>query len=119
MHEFSICESLVRAVIEELGKLPAAAGKPPRLLKVRVLCGCLQGIVPESLQLAYELLTRNTPVQGSVLEVESAPARGECRQCGWQGEVTVPFIVCGRCGAADVVLLSGKQMHLTSLEVEE
>ena len=118
MHEFSICESLVRVVLEELGRLPATAGQPPRLLKARDVCGCLQSIVPESLQLAYEVLTRDTRAQGSLLEVVSAPAHGECQACGWTGEVTAPFFICGTCGATDVTLVSGKQIHLASLEVD-
>lgn len=118
MHEFSICENLVRVIVAEIGRL-GADGRPRRLLKARVVCGCLQGMVPESLQLAYELLTKDTPAQGSSLDVVIAPAVCECRECGWKGAVKAQFIVCGRCGTPDVMLTSGKEIYLDSLEIEE
>ena len=55
MHELSICERIVEAVLGELSRLHPA---PQRICKVRVVVGRLHQIVHEYLTFVYDLLTR-------------------------------------------------------------
>ena len=57
MHEVSICEGLIGAILAELDKLGPV---PKKLLRVRVAVGGLRQVVPESLQFAYEAMTEKT-----------------------------------------------------------
>jgi hydrogenase nickel incorporation protein HypA/HybF len=115
MHEFSICERIVEAVLGELSALRPA---PKRLCKARVVVGRLHQIVPDYLTFAYELLTRDTAAEGSEMELIQAPVVGKCRSCGWCGDIELPIFRCGDCGALDVELVSGKELRLEQLEVE-
>ena len=115
MHEFSICERIVEAVLGELSRLHPA---PKRLCKVRVVVGRLHQIVPESLTLAYKLLTRETAAEGSEMELVQAPVVGKCRSCGWSGDIHLPNFCCAVCGMLDVELVQGKELYLEHLEVE-
>ena len=116
MHEFSICEKLVQAVLVELDR---TRPRPKRLLKARVVVGRLQQIVPDSLQLAYEILTRETAAEGSALELDEVPIKCECRQCGWEGEINDRLFLCHDCGSAEVNVVAGNELYLESLEIEE
>lgn len=76
-------------------------------------------MVPDSLAFAYELLTRGTPAAGSRLEIRHVPAAARCRGCGWEGELRVPVFLCGACQSGEVELLTGKELHLENLEIEQ
>jgi len=115
MHEFSICQSLVTAVVEELGKLKP---KSCRLVKSRVMVGGLRQVVPEYLQDAYKLLAKDTAAEGSELEVIQAPIVGKCGDCSWQGELSAGNFSCRGCGSGNMELTGGMELHLDGLEVE-
>jgi hydrogenase nickel incorporation protein HypA/HybF len=114
MHEFSLCEGIVKGVEAELAKLD----KPLRLKKTVIVVGCLHQIVPETLTFAYEVLTRETPLNGSFLEIKNEKATCECADCSWKGEVFPPVFKCGACGSGNVALVSGKELFIESLEVD-
>jgi hydrogenase nickel incorporation protein HypA/HybF len=116
MHEFSICETLVTAVLDELDRLNADG--PHRLLKTRVVAGRLRQIVPENLKFAYEVLTADTPAAGSALEVRITAAVARCGACGWEGEMEDFLVRCGRCGGTDIEWRSGMELYLDTLEVD-
>ncbi len=116
MHELSICDGLVRAVLAELAKL----GPPPPVLRTtRLVVGEWRQVVPANLQAAYDVLVRDTPAAGSTLVIETVPVTGHCRQCGWEGTPPARTLVCGRCAAAGLDLLTGTELYLRSLEVDD
>lgn len=116
MHEFSICEGIVNAAVEEMAKVdpPAKA-----LRKTTVVVGAMHQIVPENLVFAYEVLTRDTPAAGSELELRFVPIKARCRDCGWEGEVHQPLFLCGACNMGNIELLSGKELYVENLEIEQ
>ena len=83
MHEFGICQSIVETVIAEMGKHDT---KQHRLLKTCMVVGGLRQIVPEYLQFAYKTLTKDTPADGSLLEIDTKPVIGKCKKCGCTDE---------------------------------
>ncbi|MBN1270153.1 MAG: hydrogenase maturation nickel metallochaperone HypA [Kiritimatiellae bacterium] len=116
MHEFSICESLVDAVLAEMRRIEPP---PRRLVKSRVVVGGLRQIVPDYLREAYGILTKETPAEGSDLEIRSVPILGKCRACGWQGELQEAVFECPKCGSLDVEMVGGTELYLESMEVEQ
>jgi hydrogenase nickel incorporation protein HypA/HybF len=115
MHELSICQSLVDAVLAELTKLDSNV----RLRTTRVVVGGLRQVVPEYLQQAYEVLTKETPAQGSALEVKNTPVIGQCEDCGWQGELSKGGFACRKCASPSAQITGGMELYLESLEIEE
>lgn len=115
MHEFSICQALVAAVLKELGKVN---DKQIRLKKVRVAVGQYHRIMPGSLKLAYKILTKNTPAEGSALQIRSMPIKIKCKKCDWEGSMRDFILLCKKCGGADTEITGGKELCLESIEVE-
>lgn len=113
MHEFGIAEELVRGVTAELARVAPGA----RLLRVRVVAGGLRQIVPENLTFAYEVLTRETPAAGSVLELVTLPLIGACTACGRRGELHDAVFLCEACGGA-VRPDGGMELYLDALEID-
>ncbi len=115
MHEFSICEGIVKAVLDEMSRHGAPPGS---LRKARVVVGALRAIVPENLTFAYEVLTRDTAAAASRLEIVSVPINARCRACGWTGDIQSPLFLCGACNSGEIELVTGKELYLDNLEIE-
>jgi hydrogenase nickel incorporation protein HypA/HybF len=116
MHEFSIGDSVVRSVIAELVRLKTPPGA---LRSVRVAVGIMRQIVPDTLVFAYESLSQDTPAAGSKLVLRPVPVTARCNSCGWQGALDVPLFLCGACQSGEIELITGMELQLESLEVEE
>jgi hydrogenase nickel incorporation protein HypA/HybF len=115
MHEFSICEGIVSNVAEELAKIDK---KPFRLLTTRIVVGEMHQIVTDTLAFAYEVLTRDTIMKGSTLDISVEPVRCRCNECSWEGKIEQPMFLCGQCNSGNVEILNGKELYVESLEVE-
>jgi len=115
MHEFSICQGLVKAILSELKKLDTPK---PKLRKASVVIGRLRQIIPETLQFAYEILTKETAITGSTIEVISAPILAKCPKCNWKGEIKENNFRCGKCGSGEIELSGGMELYLNNLTVE-
>lgn len=114
MHELSICSSLVELVSAELQRQAPKA----KLLKAVVCVGGLRQIVPETLTFAYETLVAGTKLAGSVLEIRHVPVTARCEACGWEGTLAENYFICPKCDGHKLNLLTGRELHLESLEVE-
>jgi hydrogenase nickel incorporation protein HypA/HybF len=115
MHEFSMCEGIVENTLIEFEKF---GNKNARLLKVKVVIGKLHRIVTDTLVFAFEVLTRETPIKGSVLELEQIAVTCMCNDCMCKSEITPPLFKCGKCSSGNLTIISGKELYIESLEVD-
>ena len=115
MHEFSICKGLVDAVVGEMAKLDPP---PVRLVKARVVVGSMRQIVPEYLEEAYGILTKDTIAEGSTLEIKNVEIQGKCEECGWQGDIKSCDFSCPDCKSDKTEVAGGMELYLDNLEVE-
>ena len=115
MHEFSICEDLITAILEELDKVDCRGRVT--LLKARVVVGKLRQVVPDNLAFAYEVLGKEAGISGSKLEIVERPITAKCKECGWQGEIRDSLFMCARCESMNIEQLSGSELYLENLEV--
>lgn len=115
MHETSIA----RTLLEEVGERVRRAGIRGRVAAVRLRLGRMSTVVPESLKFAFEVLSRGSPLDGARLEIEEVPVRARCRACGRGFEIDEPCFLCESCGSPDLEILSGNELLIDSLDVEE
>lgn len=117
MHEMSIAMSLLDIIRQEMDKHGAT-----KLNSVRVVFGKLSNIVPEALEFAFEVLTKDTPLAGAVIELDERPLTMRCCKCDTEFTpelVNVMFAPCPQCGEEfGHTLLTGKEMFLDRLNVE-
>ena len=110
MHELSLCGSIADIVGRH------AAGRTVSVIHLRI--GQLRQIVPDTLVYCWGLVSADTPLDGSRIEVESIPARMKCRACGHSAEVgDLPVFACRDCGGVDAEITAGEEFMLTSLEL--
>jgi hydrogenase nickel incorporation protein HypA/HybF len=114
MHELSIAQSVLEAVQAEAARHPGA--KP---MKIGLKIGELAAVDPDALQFAFEVLTRETELEGLKLEIEFCPRWHRCFDCGTEFAVKDFDFRCTKCQSTRNECISGDELQMTYLELEE
>lgn len=113
MHELSIMQSALTLALQ---KAQEAQASRVHVLRLRV--GEMSGVVPDSLQFAFEALTQGTAAQGGRLDIEFVPARFFCAPCQREFVVQDHFPECPDCHAPSSEMRAGRELEIASLEIE-
>lgn len=108
MHELSITQSVVDAVVERLPDTKIAG--------VRLEIGKLSGIVADSVRFCFDLVVAGTALEGARLDIDEPGGRAHCADCDTEFDVDDPILLCP-CGSANVEVLAGQQLRIRSVEV--
>ncbi len=123
MHEVSVMSSILDAVMEELKN-----HRVEKVEEVLLTIGDLTFLGEDQLSFAFEVLTRDTILEGSKLIVEHEPVEVICRHCAYEGRAEhledelyhtqVPTLNCPKCGRR-VEVTKGKSCMVRSIKVVE
>jgi len=114
MHEMGIANSVLEAVRTEMGLHP---GTYPRKVGVRI--GEMAAIDQDALRFCFEAIVRGTDRESLELEIEVCPRRHRCRVCGHEFIVRDYDSRCPQCASPQTTCISGDELELAYLEVEE
>lgn len=110
MHELSLCRSIFGIVDR------ARADRTVRTVHLQV--GQLRQVVPETLCYCWGLVTEETPLSGSDLEIDHVPVVLDCRDCAARTDVeNTLLLTCSACGSGSVELVSGEEFMVTSMDL--
>jgi hydrogenase nickel incorporation protein HypA/HybF len=127
MHELSIGQAIVDTALRH------ATGR--RVTAVDVRIGRLRQVVPDSLAFYFEIVARDTDVEGAELRIEHVGSQLRCPACwcewdpappplathealGADGPPPIPAFRCPTCGEAGEVLTGG-ELEVESIEVSD
>ncbi|MDR2698184.1 MAG: hydrogenase maturation nickel metallochaperone HypA [Candidatus Methanoplasma sp.] len=124
MHEVSVMADLMTAIKKELEKYDVISVK-----EVALTVGKLTNLGSEQLEFAYEVMSKETVLEGSRLVIESEEIKVCCGRCGYEGPAKsigmgedahyqIPILSCPECGGA-VTVTAGKACCVRSIEIEE
>jgi hydrogenase nickel incorporation protein HypA/HybF len=108
MHELSIAESVVEAITSRTGDRHVS--------RVLLEVGTLSGVSPDSLSFCFELATEGTPVHGARLDIEQPIGQAHCLTCDAEFGLPDLIMLCP-CGSSNVMVLSGEQLRILSVEM--
>lgn len=114
MHELAICQAVLRQVLAV-----ASPRKAQHISRITLRIGPLAGIEPALLRVAFPLVAAGTACEGAVFEIEATSVQVCCRICGSTSHVRPNRLLCARCGAWRVTVVSGDEMLLDSVEIRE
>jgi len=113
--------SIVNLVLEEAEKRGAK-----KVLRVNLVIGKLTFLAVEQIRFSYNLLVKNTILEGSKLRIEEREGVGECDSCGYKGPIeskedpvyhfSFPSLLCPRCGST-VRIVDGRECLVKSVRV--
>ena len=114
MHEANFTKQIVNVIMDQLTQYPESR---PRTVKVAV--GEMLHLVPDSVQMHFDLLTKDTSLEKVELELGEIPVVVNCHQCGREGGVEDHhLLLCSHCQSLDVELKSGNEIRIESIELE-
>ena len=108
MHELSLTESLIDAVLDRTGD------RQVTLVNLRI--GALSGVLPEAMRFCFEVASAGTALAGHRLNIDEPRGLGRCRNCKRDFVLEDLILLCP-CGSADVEVLGGRELMVTSVEV--
>ena len=114
MHELSVCLSLLEEV-----KRVARENNAGSVTRIIVKIGPLSGVEPDLLRNAYPIAAAGTIAEDAELEIEATSIVVSCNQCGGESPATANRLLCAHCGDYRTKLLSGDEMVLQSLELDD
>lgn len=117
MHEMSIAQSIMSIIQDEMGKHGLT-----KVNRVVLKNGRLAGVVSDALSFAWEVLTKNSPLDGAELVVEEIPLQLACGGCGHEficEDAISHLMPCPLCGEQlGHKVLSGKEMYIDSIDAD-
>jgi len=114
MHELGIATSILECVQAEAQRHPDS-----RITKVGVRIGELSGVDRDALQFGFEVLVKDTEWEPLVLELEYVPRMQRCSKCAYEFRMTDFDPQCPLCGEFLTLCISGEELDIAYLEVDE
>jgi hydrogenase nickel incorporation protein HypA/HybF len=111
MHEMSITQGIID-ISEKY-----AGGR--RVLSVDVEIGELSSVVPDAVEFCFEACSQGTLLEGARINIIRIPGSGQCLDCGAETPLASLFDSCQRCGGNQVTVVSGEEMRVREIEVDE
>lgn len=112
MHEISLMESVIA--------LAAEYAKQQQAKTIHRICldvGAGSGVVPESLEFAFEIVAQKTMAESAQLDLNLIPVQCFCEPCQSSFQPDGIFYECPHCHQLSWQVLQGKTLELASLEV--
>jgi len=123
MHEYSVMNQLISALLEELDGRDI-----DRIKRVRIEVGELTFLGHEQLKFAYKTLNQETILEGSELDIKEIKSKIRCGECGYEGGVNysnrtsvhyqVPVISCPECDSKPDIV-HGKETKIVGVTAVE
>lgn len=113
MHELSIARNIVDIVLDEMAKHGLN-----RVDAVRLKIGAMAQVLPDALRFGFDCLSDQTPLAGATLVIEEIAARGFCRQCRHEFDMSDWILQCPVCKGTDIDIVAGREMDIVEIEGE-
>jgi len=114
MHELAIAETVFERVRQRIRENGFG-----RVKAVGMRIGALSDVVPDALTFGFELVTKDTELDGVSLEIEQVPVRARCKSCKHTFPVKGWLFVCPLCSSGEVEMLQGMELEISYLKVED
>ena len=114
MHEASITQSIIESVLETV----AQECEKCTVTSVYITVGVSQGIVPESMEMFFEMQKTGTPLENAELVITTQGLEAHCPVCNKDYSLDIPVLYCPECGSP-MKLIKGNEILITEIEIEE
>lgn len=113
MHELSIANSLVEIASEHAQE---AGAEKIKAINLRI--GALSCVHQSALEYSFELITKDTILEGSTLKIVNVPVSIYCPSCEKEVELSgIQKFRCPNCDTPSADIRQGKELEIDSIEV--
>ncbi len=112
MHEVALAQSLV-ALIEQSQQQQGFT----RVIAMDLVIGAWSCVDPDALRQGIHIATRRTVAADAEIRLTRVPARAFCMSCSTTVTLAQRGDPCPHCGSHQLIVESGEELRLTSIEV--
>jgi len=76
-------------------------------------------VVPDAIEFCFEACSQGTLLEGARINIIRLPGRGQCLDCEGDSPLSSLFGACQRCGGYRVKVVSGEEMRVREIEVDD
>jgi len=113
MHELSVTESIL-----EISLRHAKNANAKRVTNLYLVIGQLASIVDDSVQFYWDIVSKETIADGSILHFRRLPATLACLDCNHQYSPGSNGFSCPSCYSDHVKVVSGDEFYMEAIDVE-
>lgn len=115
MHELPATEGILATALAT-----AREHGDRRITHIDLVIGELSTLMDDSVQMYFDVLSRDTRAEGAQLRFHRAPGEATCFDCSARYAVRPPLDpFCPTCGSTFVRVTGGQQFLIESIEVED
>ena len=115
MHEMGIALEIINIAT---ASIPEDV-KDARVARVNLMVGKLSAVVPDSLRFCFEVAGKDTALADAELVIEEIPVQIRCQACRTDWTADTPVFRCPTCDSGLVQIVSGRELDIRSIEIEE
>ncbi len=113
MHEFSLCQSIIKMAEEVCSQTQSQT-----VNKVFLRIGTQAGVDMESLRFWFPVACKGTLLAHAALFIDSVDAMACCCECKQKFLLQVRYMPCPTCGSFNRDITCGQEMLIEKIEVE-
>jgi hydrogenase nickel incorporation protein HypA/HybF len=114
MHELSVTENILNIATSHAQKAEAK-----KVTDIYIVMGRLSSIVDDSVQFYWDMISENTICFGANLHFERRPAEILCLNCNNKFSINSDLVPCPNCDSMSLMVVSGEEFWLDSIEIEK
>jgi hydrogenase nickel incorporation protein HypA/HybF len=114
MHELPILQAILTTALTQADQVGAQ-----RIVRLHLANGALSTVDDENVRFYLDVLSKGTKAEGAEVIIRTIPARLRCPACGREFSGGTPEDDCPACGVALLQAVSGRELVLESIDVEE
>ena len=114
MHELGVTQSILEITLKHAKQANAS-----RIVRINLVVGEMSGLISDSIQFYFDLLSKDTIADGATLVFDLRPAVYRCRECHTTYRPDGFDWVCPDCDALAFDILSGREFQIQSIEVDD
>lgn len=111
MHEISLVESIIKIVMAELPEYNIT-----KVEAITLKIGAMRQVARDALLFAFDILSKDTPLEGAELIIERIPVKGHCKACNQDFVMEDWINICPQCDGMDIGIISGKELQIVGFE---
>ncbi|MBF0210660.1 MAG: hydrogenase maturation nickel metallochaperone HypA [Desulfamplus sp.] len=115
MHEMGVAQQMINIA---LASIPADIVNP-KVERLNLKVGKLAAVVEDSLRFCFEIIAKDSLLDGAELAIEHIPVKVRCKVCDAIWEADGPIFSCQKCKDGAVEIISGRELEIVSIELAE
>jgi hydrogenase nickel incorporation protein HypA/HybF len=114
VHELAVTESIL-----EISDRYAKESGAVKVTSINLVIGRLSSIVDDSIQFYWDIISDESICKGAILNFDRRPALLHCNTCSNDYEIEADMQPCTKCGSPDIVVITGEEFFVDSIEIEK